>query len=83
MAPEKITMRECRIAMIAAMKNVLSPSSETRMTESEAANACENSGLKMLKTPPAGAVMAVAVATAMVVGARGVKSFGLLLGWPQ
>ena len=32
MAPEKMVTRACRIAMIAAMKNVLSPNSETIIT---------------------------------------------------
>lgn len=32
-APTKIVSRECRIAIIAAMKKVLSPSSETMITE--------------------------------------------------
>ena len=32
MAPEKTVARACRIAIIAAMKNVLSPNSETIIT---------------------------------------------------
>lgn len=51
MAPAKMVERECLIARIAAMKNVLSPSSETMMTERDAPNACENSLLKKEKTP--------------------------------
>ena len=38
-APVKTISREWRIAMIAAIKNVLSPSSETMITEIDAANA--------------------------------------------
>jgi len=39
MAPPNTSRRECRIARIAAMKKVLSPSSETIMTDSDATNA--------------------------------------------
>jgi len=39
MAPENTSKREWRIARIAAMKNVLSPSSDTMMTDSDATNA--------------------------------------------
>lgn len=38
-APVKTIRRECRIARIAAMKKVLSPSSDTIMTDSDAINA--------------------------------------------
>lgn len=39
-APAKTIKRGCRIAMIAAMKNVLSPNSDTIITDSDAMNAC-------------------------------------------
>lgn len=42
MAPANTVSLGCRIAMIAAMKNVLSPSSETMITDSEARKACMN-----------------------------------------
>lgn len=38
-APAKTVLLGCRIAIIAAMKNVLSPISETNITEIEATNA--------------------------------------------
>lgn len=41
-APANTVIRECRIAIIAAMKNVLSPNSETTITESDATKACTN-----------------------------------------
>lgn len=39
-APVNTVILECRMAIIAAMKNVLSPNSETTITESEATKAC-------------------------------------------
>lgn len=39
MAPRNTVRRECFMAMIAAMKNVLSPISETIMTDSDATKA--------------------------------------------
>lgn len=39
-APANTVRRGCRIAIIAAMKKVLSPSSDTTMTDSEATKAC-------------------------------------------
>jgi len=39
MAPPNTTRREWRMARIAAMKNVLSPSSETIMTDNDAMKA--------------------------------------------
>ena len=39
MAPAKTVNLGCRMAIIAAMKKVLSPISETRITEMDAANA--------------------------------------------
>lgn len=47
-APTRTTIRECRIAIIAAMKNVLSPSSDTMMTDIEAAKAWINPGFPFL-----------------------------------
>ena len=41
-AAKKTVERECLIAMIAAMKNVLSPSSDTMITETDAINAWKN-----------------------------------------
>ena len=38
-APPNTTSRECRIAIIAAMKKVLSPNSETMITDNDATNA--------------------------------------------
>lgn len=38
-APENTTSRECLMAMIAAIKNVLSPSSDTTMTDKAAMKA--------------------------------------------
>lgn len=38
-APAKTVVLGCLIAIIAAIKNVLSPISETRITENEATNA--------------------------------------------
>lgn len=38
-APEKTVSRECLIAMIAAINHVLSPNSDTTMTDIEASNA--------------------------------------------
>lgn len=38
MAPKKTVSRECFIAMIAAMKKVLSPISETMITDNDATN---------------------------------------------
>lgn len=40
-APANTVSRECRMAIIAAMKNVLSPISLTKMTEIEATKACQ------------------------------------------
>jgi len=40
MAPPKTSRREWRMARMAAMKNVLSPSSDTMITDSDARNAC-------------------------------------------
>lgn len=42
MAPAKTVILECRMAMMAAMKNVLSPSSETIIIERDATKACTN-----------------------------------------
>lgn len=39
-APVNTVILECRMAIIAAMKNVLSPNSETTITESDATKAC-------------------------------------------
>ena len=41
-AARKTVARECLMAMIAAMKKVLSPNSETIITETDAMNACTN-----------------------------------------
>lgn len=38
-APTNTVKRECCIAIIAAMKNVLSPSSDTRIIDNDAINA--------------------------------------------
>ncbi len=38
-APQKTVNRECLIAMIAAMNHVLSPNSDTTITDIEAINA--------------------------------------------
>lgn len=40
MAPRNTVSLECLIAIIAAMKNVLSPNSDTTMTDNDATNAC-------------------------------------------
>lgn len=48
MAPAKTVRRLYRMAMIAAMKKVLSPSSETMMTEIAATNAWINPRLPLL-----------------------------------
>lgn len=42
MAPVNTINRGCLIAIMAAMKNVLSPSSDTRMTDKDAKNPCTN-----------------------------------------
>ena len=42
MAAKKTVLRECLIAIMAAMKKVLSPNSETIITESDAMNAWKN-----------------------------------------
>lgn len=42
MAPLNTASLGCFMAMIAAMKKVLSPNSETTITDSEATNACKN-----------------------------------------
>lgn len=42
-APKKTANRECFIAMMAAMKKVLSAISEMTITEHEAMNPCKNS----------------------------------------
>ena len=44
MAPLNTTTLECLIAMMAAMKKVLSPNSETMMTESDATKPFVNPG---------------------------------------
>ena len=41
MAARKTVYRECLIAIMAAMKKVLSPSSETMITDKEATNPCK------------------------------------------
>ena len=48
MAPVKTTNLECLIDIIAAIKNVLSPSSDTMMTDNAAMKPCKKSKLKIL-----------------------------------
>lgn len=47
-APTKIVNRGCFIAIIAAIKNVLSPNSETTMTDKEAISACKKPRLSLV-----------------------------------
>ena len=49
MAPVKTTNLECLIDMMAAMKNVLSPSSDTIITDNAAIKPCIKSMLKILE----------------------------------
>lgn len=51
MAPANTVILECRIAIIAAMKKVLSPNSETTITESDATKACTSPRETMFSWP--------------------------------
>lgn len=58
-APANTVRRGCLIAIMAAMKKVLSPSSDTSITDIEARNACQkpkSAGMVELLAPPSGAV---------------------------
>lgn len=57
MAPANTVILECRMAIIAAMKNVLSPNSETTITERDAMKACVNPTLN--QTPLLGSFFGV------------------------